>query len=258
MQLTMTTVDIRSARTHRNGSPPQIARALLRLREMIVTGELAAGTRVTELQLVGRVGVSRTPLRLAMEQLAHDGLLRRRPHGGFVVRQFTLREIQDAIELRAALEGTAARFAAERTGDPIHRDTLRAAVETMDALVQPALTMASFERYMDANARFHRALVDLAANSWLHGAIQQVATLPFASPNAFVLAQATSPDAYRVLAIAQEHHRTIAEAILSRESARADVLAREHARLALRFLDTALRDRDGFRQLPGGLLVKLS
>jgi GntR family transcriptional regulator of vanillate catabolism len=250
---------IHPIKRHRDGHSPRIMRAMLRLREMVLTGELPAGARVTELQLVDRVGVSRTPLRLAMEQLAHEGLLRRRPRGGFVVREFTLREIQDAIELRGALEGTAARFAAERTPPPALRDSLRQAVETMDAIVDhPTLTLASFERYMEANAAFHRILVELASNSWLHGAIAQVTSLPFASPNAFVLAQATAPDAPRVLAIAQEHHRTIADAIVGRESARADVLAREHARLALRFLDAALRDRERFRQLPGAVLVKLS
>ena len=80
---------------------------------MILTGALPPGQRVAEVKVVDAVGVSRTPLRLAMEKLEHEGLLARRASGGFTVREFTLRDVQQAIELRGSLEGTACRFAAE-------------------------------------------------------------------------------------------------------------------------------------------------
>ena len=57
----------------------QIMRALLRLRELILSGEFAPGTRMSELPLVERLGVSRTPLRLALAELEHEGLLRGLP-----------------------------------------------------------------------------------------------------------------------------------------------------------------------------------
>jgi GntR family transcriptional regulator of vanillate catabolism len=242
----------------RGGPSPQILRALLRLREMIVTGELPASRRVPELQLVERVGVSRTPLRLAMEQLAHEGLLVRRATGGFVVREFTPKEVRDAIELRGALEGTAARLAAERGLSTEERDGLFALVDASEAIVSKAAdTLPDFQQYLDANERFHRRLVELSGNGWLQGVMAQVTSLPFASPNAFVLTQATSSDARRVLTIAQEHHRAIADAIAGRDCARADALAREHARLALRYLDSVIRDRERFGRLPGAALVRL-
>ena len=71
-----------------------------------------------ELRLVERLGVSRTPLRLALAALEHEGLLRGRGSRGYVVREFTAADISDAIELRGVLEGTAARFAAERGPTP--------------------------------------------------------------------------------------------------------------------------------------------
>ena len=93
-------MNVRSPKARKRGSPsPQILRAVLRLREMILTGELRTGQRVAELKLVESVGVSRTPLRLAMERLEHEGLLARRPRGGFVVREFSYNEVQNAIEL---------------------------------------------------------------------------------------------------------------------------------------------------------------
>jgi GntR family transcriptional regulator of vanillate catabolism len=248
----------KSGKSTRGGPSPQILRALLRLREMIVTGELPASRRVPELQLVERVGVSRTPLRLAMEQLAHEGLLVRRATGGFVVREFTPKEVRDAIELRGALEGTAARLAAERGLSAEERESLFSLVDASDVIVSKAAdTLPDFQEYLDANDRFHRRLIELSGNGWLQGVMAQVTSLPFASPNAFVLTQATSSDARRVLTIAQEHHRAIADAIAGRDCARADALAREHARLALRYLDSVIRDRERFGRLPGAALVRL-
>src|SRR5215813_11895884 len=90
----------------------QTGRTLLTLRELVLRGEFAPGERLLELSLVSRLGVSRTPIRLALDRLAHEGLLEPSPSGGFVVRQFTIEEVWDAIETRGVLEGMAARLAA--------------------------------------------------------------------------------------------------------------------------------------------------
>src|SRR5881394_2200586 len=74
--------------THANGTS-QTTRALLRLRELLLSGEFEPGARMSELPLVERLGVSRTPLRLALNALEHEGLLRLLPGGGYVVREFT-------------------------------------------------------------------------------------------------------------------------------------------------------------------------
>src|ERR1035441_10685386 len=86
-------------------------RALLALRELVLSGEFVPGERMSELPLVERLGVSRTPVRLALARLEQEGLLRALPRGGYVVREFTQADIDDATELRGGLEGAAARFA---------------------------------------------------------------------------------------------------------------------------------------------------
>jgi GntR family transcriptional regulator of vanillate catabolism len=244
-------------RRQKRGSPsPQILRAVLRLREMILTGALPPGQRVAELKVVDAVGVSRTPLRLAMEKLEHEGLLARRPSGGFTVREFTLRDVQQAIELRGSLEGTACRFAAEAREER-GLATLRRIVAALDDVLRVSgPTVEVFNRYVELNEQFHDAIVDLAGNPQLKRLIDQVRGLPFGSPSAFVQTQATSPESFRILLVAQEHHRTIAQAIADGDGARAESLAREHARLALRNLDAAVRDVETFRRMPGGILVK--
>src|SRR5918996_3519673 len=106
------------------GGPPraadvasQTARALVSLRELLLRGEFGPGERLSELPLAARLGVSRTPIRLALERLANIGLLDVKAGGGFTVRGFTPSDALDAIEIRGVLEGTAARMAAERLVD---------------------------------------------------------------------------------------------------------------------------------------------
>ena len=89
---------------------PQTLRATLRLRELILEGALRGGERLSEVPLAAELGVSRTPLRLALARLEHEGLVEPASGGGFVVCSFTLAEAADAIDLRGVLEGTAARL----------------------------------------------------------------------------------------------------------------------------------------------------
>ena len=94
--------------------PSQTVRVQLRLRELILGGELKPGARIAELTLVERLGASRTPIRMALVRLQEEGLLEALPHGGFAVKDFSESDIHDAIELRGTLEGLCARLAAER------------------------------------------------------------------------------------------------------------------------------------------------
>src|SRR3954451_18656985 len=97
----------------------QAVKAQLRLREMILAGELPGGARIAELALVERLGVSRTPIRAALMRMEQEGLLEALPNGGLAVRTFSERDVSDAIELRGTMEGLAARMAAERGVAPV-------------------------------------------------------------------------------------------------------------------------------------------
>jgi GntR family transcriptional regulator of vanillate catabolism len=127
------------------------ARALLRLREMLLRGEFRRGERLTELALSARLGMSRTPIRRALERLSHEGLLEESQSGGFVVRQFTVDAVWDAIEIRGVLEGAAARLAAERLENDRELDTLRQYRDAMDTLRKPIPDVEAFSRYLDLN-----------------------------------------------------------------------------------------------------------
>jgi GntR family transcriptional regulator of vanillate catabolism len=232
------------------------ARTLLRLREMLFRGEFQRGERLSELPLSARLGVSRTPIRLALERLAHEGLLEASKSGGFVVREFTVDAVWDAIEVRGVLEGTAARLAAERLLDDRELDALRGFRDDMDAIRKPALNEESFSRYLDLNEKFHSELVRLAKNEMLQWTLDRVISLPFASPSALVFARSKLPGSAEMQIIGQQQHHAIVEAIENREGTRAESLAREHARLSRRNLELVLTDREILSCVPGNSLIK--
>jgi GntR family transcriptional regulator of vanillate catabolism len=234
----------------------QTARAFIGVRELLLRGEFARGERISELPLVARLGMSRTPIRMALERLAHIGLLDAGATGGFTVRQFTMVEVLDAIEVRGVLEGTAARLAAERLTGDFELDQLRRHARQIELLER--LTIDSFAQYMDMNEAFHSAVVDLSKSAMVRRHIEQVNSLPFASPSAMVFPTSILPQSDETLAIAVEHHRAIVEAIGNRQGTRAESLAREHAYVARRVLELALSDTDALSRVPGGLLINMS
>jgi GntR family transcriptional regulator of vanillate catabolism len=235
----------------------QIMRAVLRLRELILGGEFAPGERMSELPLVQRLGVSRTPLRLALAELEHEGLLRGLDGGGYVVREFTTADISDAIELRGVLEGTAARFAAERGASRRDLRALSAINADISELVH-RIDHESFEEYVDLNERFHARMLKTASSPMLERALEGIVSLPFAGPSAaFVLTEAELPASREILIIAHRHHSGLIDAIEHRQGARAEALAREHARIAMTNLEIVMRHRDVLQRLPGASLLAL-
>jgi len=232
------------------------ARTLLRLREMLFKGEFQRGERLSELPLSARLGVSRTPIRLAMERLAHEGLLEASRSGGFVVREFTIDAVWDAIEVRGVLEGNAARLAAERLEDDRELDTVRRYRDEMNTIRKPALNEDSFSTYLDLNEKFHSEIVRLAKSEMLLWTLERVVSLPFVSPSALVFARSKLPGAAEMHIIGEEQHHAIVDAIENRQGTRAESVAREHARLSRRNLEMVLTDREILSYIPGNSLIK--
>ena len=235
----------------------QTLRALLEMRELILRGEFRPGERLREVPLASRLNVSRTPLRLVLDRLAQEGLLRARPTGGFVASEFGVEDIRDAIEIRGVLEGAAAHRAAERFKTAEECSRLRAVIVALDTLVrQPSIdSMEFFARYIDLNGQFHALVLELAKSAMLSRSMEHVLTLPFASPNAFFLTETETVEGRETILLSQAHHRAIASAIIDGEAARAETLAREHSRLARTNLEMALKQHN-LTRIPGASLVK--
>ena len=224
---------------------------------MILNGELAAGERLLEVALAEQLNTSRTPVRAAFVRLAEEGLLEKVSTVGYTVREFTLRDIEDAIEMRGTIEGMAVRLAAERGIDPQKLKQLQQIVNDIDILLHTGdiSNHEEIEQYFDLNAQFHD-LIRAAAESFvvehLYGRLDR---LPFASPNAFVIAQSQISQTNSVFQIGNAQHRAIVDAIAKRQGSRAEHLTREHARLSLQTLTRTLQDRDVLTQVQGAPLI---
>jgi GntR family transcriptional regulator, vanillate catabolism transcriptional regulator len=234
----------------------QAVKTQLRLREMILAGELAGGSRIAELAIVERLGVSRTPIRAALVRLEQEGLLQALPGGGFAVRTFSERDAADAIELRGTVEGLAARLAAERgVAEGLLAQANECLADIDEVLGRRALDDGAFLAYVTLNQRFHNLVCEMAGSTVIAREIERVVSLPFASPSGFVVHQANSPQSRDMLIVAQDQHRQVLDAIAQREGARAESIMREHSRIAQRNLRDVMQGHNPER-MPGVRLIR--
>ena len=209
------------------------------IREAILNGSVSSGERINEVRFSKTLAVSRTPVRAALQALAGEGLLDYEPNRGFTVREFPLAAIVDAYEIRASLEGVAARFAAERGLSADERAVIEQSLEAGDKL----LARGKFEAgdltiYRDINGDFHDALLAAARNRMLAEMIRICHHVPVSSSRNIVVFE------YHDVRRRHDDHHRIFEAILAREPHRAEILMREHVSGVKASLVKSLTERD--------------
>lgn len=232
-------------------------RAVIELRAKILSGELPGGMRLFEVPIAELLEISRTPVREALSRLTEEGLLDRLPSGGFVVRRFGFSDVIDAIEMRGVMEGMAARLAAERGASAEAIQNIGETVSRLDLCFGDRVDDVDFDTYSELNERFHHQLAALCGSEMIRREVERASSLPFASPSAF-LPDKGDITAFRLsLRGAQEQHRAIVAAIAAREGARAEAVAREHARTARRNLEYILNeDPDMISKVRGLALIR--
>jgi GntR family transcriptional regulator of vanillate catabolism len=236
----------------------RIATVTTRLREMILAGELTPGECLLEIPVAQRLGVSRTPFRLALGELEKKGLIERLPTRGFRVREFPMAQVANAIDVRGVLEGMAARLVAERGLDAATRGVLEQCLAEGQALTAtPPRGSIDPVRWAAINARFHWIMVRAAPNPALTSALEHNERIPMAAA-AITFNSAVQELAYPLVRRAQADHVSIVEALIRREGARAEALLREHAyrsRENKRLLLPLMQQRCGTSTAPGLALV---
>jgi DNA-binding GntR family transcriptional regulator len=141
--------------------------AYLRLRQDILTCTLPPGRVVSERELAGQYEMSKTPIREALAQVCHDGLMQRLPGRGYMVAPITIKDIRDLFDLRLILEVTAAERAAQNPS-PAHIAMLKEMASITYHLDDPE----SHILFLNANRSFHLALTEAAGNRRLEAMLE--------------------------------------------------------------------------------------
>ena len=206
------------------------------LRQLIVSGRMPAGERVAEIPVAESLGVSRTPVRLAFRSLEQEGLLEKAGKRGYVVRSFSEADVRSAIEVRGTLEGLAARHLAERGMSAEVRAALAQAIADGQAVLGKGFMVEDdIARWSALNQRFHDAIVSAHESRVIADAIARNNHLPFASADSIALDREALPAEYEKLRVAQLHHQLVFDALERRETARVEMLMREHAWVGFRY-----------------------
>lgn len=138
------------------------AQVLERLRQKIIQGECAPGSRLVEESLAAEFGVSRNPVREAIRVAEAEGFVQVLPRRGAVVATPDTRAVEELFVVRAALEPLAAKLAAGRV-TPEHLDQLRALLTESER----ATAREDYGRLAALNSDFHLQVVRAAGNRWL-------------------------------------------------------------------------------------------
>lgn len=141
----------------------------MRLRQMLVEGEIAPGAKLNERELAQVLQVSRTPLREAIKMLAAEGLVELLPNRGAVAVSLGEQDIMDTFEVMAGLEGLNGELAAQR----ITAEEL-AEIQAMHFEMLAAYTRADLSAYYRINAQIHAAINAAAKNPVLSGTYKQL------------------------------------------------------------------------------------
>jgi DNA-binding GntR family transcriptional regulator len=208
-------------------------KAYLHVLNKLLSGELRAGTPLSEASLARELGTSRTPLREALRRLVSEGFIRQIPNRGSMVAEFSKRDVAEIYELREALETYAVGQAAEHVLRSTDLEALRKLVAEVahlrDELIHSGATelnAAQMKRFLQIDMNFHSMLVRAAANRRIMKVFADTRLLL----NIFAMRRkghtaALLNDVFR-------YHHDVVEAVLRKDAEGARRLLGEHIRVS--------------------------
>jgi DNA-binding GntR family transcriptional regulator len=220
-------IDLQSS--EKQATETVVESAIRTIRDAIHGGRFAPGEHLVVADLQQMLGISAGPVREAIRRLAGEGLLDVVPHRGAMVRQFSERDVRDYFQLREAIEGATARFAADNIRHPGYAARLKdIAVALRQATSDRSNTRS--EKLADARQAFHDCLYDMTGNQRLAEVARQL-TYPTFARRYHLLMTRRDADSLR-------EHEDIIEMILAGNGQMAERLMRQH----LRNSEAAIRD----------------
>lgn len=196
------------------------------IRGAILRGSIRGGERLVQADLARELGVSTTPVREALRDLATEGLIDLDAHRGAVVKQLRYEELVEIQFLTRLLEPEALRLAAAESGR-------NASLDRAGEVARQMLDETDVGRWVELNREYHELLVTPLDGTRLHGILEglRAAAAPY-------IALALQQRGYRQ-DVANEHHLELVDAIREGDGARAAELARQHVDLTTETLAQA-------------------
>lgn len=209
--------------------PSSVERVYKTLREQAIRFEIRPGDRINEVELARQLGVSRTPLREALNRLTSDGFLSIVPGKGFFGRRLDVKEVFDLYEMRLKLEVALAELAVDRA-DPNAIDSIRAFLD-VSAVEDASRTI---DELVDLDESFHEQVAALSGNALM------LQTLRSVNARMRFVRWINMENGRRVGT--QAEHRAILEAIAAKDRIEASRLLHIHIDGRLEQIQQALRD----------------
>ncbi len=202
-----------------------------RIRGLVLSGELAPGARLGQVELAERFGISRTPVREALRRLAGEGLVDPLSNRGFRVADLGLDAVMRRLEVRAILEPGIARLAAERRAD--------GDLERLEAAIAREERARGGISAHDASRDFHVALARATGNDELVRALE---ALWIVEVGRRLLSRRSAVSDWQETDV--EEHREILAAVAEGRFEDAERLMAEHVRKAMRHWEPELRESE--------------
>lgn len=194
------------------------------LRDRILSQELKAGEKLSDLRLSSELGVSRTPIREALHQLAQDGVVIAEPNRGFFVATFTRSDLEEIFELRRVLE----LYAIQRLGDGDRREELDRAKFELDHVERLITNATTKEEKLEAGDAFLKT--DRGFHSWLVSTVgnKRMSTIVGGLWTQIAIFQQVEDEIPDWMQVAVEQHRELLNRLIERDVEGATELMSEH------------------------------
>lgn len=205
------------------------------LRDLILSNVVHPGQKLVDRDLAEQLGVSRTPIREALNRLAMVGLVAARGRRGFYVNDFSAKEVSDLYVLRQVLEVHATRLAAENADEGHLRELDRILAESQELTKQPRKQVAAIR----LDLAIHELIARASGNAALHRAIRDLL-------DKVMCVMWMDDVAMDVKAIEENHreHQTLLRLLRNRDADAAAALVHRHIEQAKQRLERVCQARD--------------
>jgi DNA-binding GntR family transcriptional regulator len=191
-------------------------KAYRKMREAILSGKHSPGEALYEVHLAERLGMSRTPVREALQVLAREGFIDSMPGRGFLIPRWSLQDVRELYELRESLEGFATACAA--------KNVTQAEIEEIEGIHAAYIETSDWEELVQLGDQFHNRIVEIGRNNRLTKILDSLkAQISMTRVSQLRDLKGRRDESTR-------EHRTILDAIVARDFDLAERNARHHIR----------------------------